>query len=84
MTQPVYRIVLRFLVEFLGLPCGTQADLYNSPLIHCDIVTCLSVGDKSETKQMHREFKNAIKANESISIMCGISYSGKSSIFVST
>ncbi|KAF7971769.1 hypothetical protein HWV62_19947 [Athelia sp. TMB] len=45
------------------------------------LITCLSVGDKSETKQMHKEFKNAIKANESISIMCGVSYSGKSSIF---
>lgn len=70
-------------VEFLGLPCGTRADLYNSPLIHCDIASCLTVGEKSETKQMHKEFKNAIKANESISIMCGVRYSGKTTMFVS-
>ncbi|KZP12099.1 hypothetical protein FIBSPDRAFT_836588 [Athelia psychrophila] len=69
------------MLRFLGLPCGTRADLYNSPLIHCDIVSCLTVGEKSETKQMHKEFKNAIKANESISIMCGVRYSGKTTLF---
>lgn len=69
--------------EYLGLPCATATDLYSSPLVHCDVVTFLTVGDKAETKQMHKEFKGAIKANESISIMCGFKYMSKGKNFVS-
>lgn len=70
--------------EYLGLPISTDADLNASQLIHSDIATFLIVGDKAETKQMRHEFKHAVKASESISIMCSFKYMGKSKLFVST
>ncbi|PWN54058.1 hypothetical protein IE53DRAFT_383399 [Violaceomyces palustris] len=64
--------VTRELLQFFGLPSSTPKDLYNSPLIHADLVSLLCGSDNNETKGIRNSVKSAVKAGHEFSVMAGI------------
>ncbi|KAF9513070.1 hypothetical protein BS47DRAFT_1485914 [Hydnum rufescens UP504] len=73
--------VTKDLLVFLGLPHSSYRDLYSSPLVHSDLIDSLTAGDKALTKIMRTKIKNAIKADESISVEVGLKVSATWGIF---
>jgi len=57
----------RDLVTYLGLPAASAKELYASPLVHADLLHCISAGDKAATKALRDRIKRVIKNEESTS-----------------
>lgn len=68
--------VTRDLLTYLGLPAAPGKDLYASPLIHADLLDCVSAGDKAATKALRDRIKSAIKNEESTSEVVSLKLSG--------
>ncbi|KAF8320539.1 uncharacterized protein EI90DRAFT_3080529, partial [Cantharellus anzutake] len=60
------------LLGYLGLPCSTTKELYSSPLIHCDLLDCITAGEKRATKSLRYRIKDAVDAEESLSVEIGL------------
>jgi len=59
--------VTRDLVTHLGLPTASAKERYASPLVHADLLHCISAGDKAATKALRDRIKRVIKNEESTS-----------------
>jgi len=68
--------VTRDLLTYLGLPATSAKELYGSPLIHADLVDCISAGGKAATKALRDRIKKAIKDEESTSEVVSLKLPG--------
>jgi hypothetical protein len=59
--------VTQDLLTYLGLPATLGKDLYALPLVHADLLDCVSAGDRAATKALRNRIKRAIKNEESTS-----------------
>ena len=55
----------------LDLPHDTPSDIYRSPLIHADVLACLSSADRKDFTSLRRDLKQAIRDGASISRRIG-------------
>ncbi|TDL16881.1 hypothetical protein BD410DRAFT_590344 [Rickenella mellea] len=69
------------MLAYLGLPCTTSAELYSSPIIGSDVTSCLTGGEKAETKRLRTGVKEAIRKGQSLSVTCGIKFLGRNKYF---
>lgn len=60
------------ILEALGLPTGTPREVYDSPLLHADILSLLQGASKAETKALRQAVGDACRQGRQISIMTGL------------
>lgn len=73
--------VTRELLQFFGLPYASPKDLFSSPLIHSDLLSILSGGDRTATKALRATGREAVSAGQGFSITAGVRAIGKSRLF---
>lgn len=73
--------ITKELLTYLGLPASSMKELYSSPLIHADLLDCISAGDKQSTKSLRNKIKKAINAEESISEVVSLKLSAGWGLF---
>jgi PAS domain S-box-containing protein len=59
-------------ISYFNLPCSDHHQLYNSPLIHADLLSIVQGTNKEETKMVQRAIQVAVRKGESISVKTGI------------
>ncbi|UZJ51730.1 hypothetical protein CBS101457_001050 [Exobasidium rhododendri] len=59
-------------IAYFDLPIDAWKDIYNSPLIHADLLSIIEGSDKEETKAVQTSIQQAVRNGESISVHTGI------------
>lgn len=59
-------------LENVGVPAAHPTQVYQSPLLHVDILSLLVAPERGDYKKMRRGLKDAIVAGRSFSVEVGI------------
>lgn len=60
------------ILRALGLPTQTPKDIYDSPLLHADVLSLMQGASKAETKALRQAVAEACRFGKQISVMTGL------------